>query len=42
MSSNDKGPSDSLDSLFADALKAVEKTKKPSSLKYANQEVDSH
>lgn len=30
MSSNDKDPTDSLDSLFADALKAVEKTKKSS------------
>ena len=29
MSSNDRDPTDSLDSLFADALKAVEKTKKP-------------
>ena len=27
MSSNDKDPTDSLDSLFADALMAVEKTK---------------
>lgn len=40
MSSNDKGPSDSLDSLFADALKAVEKTKQPPSKVVSNKESD--
>ena len=30
MSSNDRDPTDSLDSLFADALKAMDKTKKES------------
>ena len=40
MSSNDRDPTDSLDSLFADALKAVEKTKKVPPKEHSSSEAE--